>query len=378
MRFTQQQLDAAKSVSLIDYLKSQGYALKQKGRDYCLKDHDSFIISANNKWNWFSQGFGGRNTIDFVTTIKKVPYVEAVIRLSEYAGEMNISYDRGSLKKAAPSSALKPSPLLPVRHENSHAAFAYLNQTRCIDKEIIAELMHEGLIYQGADVHISLYGGKVVQAVTEKGMERLLQKGIVQRTENNIGYKDGVPRYMTVPDFKRDTLNKMVQQKQIRGYQIYYSVVFTGTDENGEIRYASKRSTNSQSKFRQDALDSDKSVGFHVDGNGNKLFITESPIDALSIMTLGKMKGLQYRRFSYLSLGGVSDVALERYLKVNPQIKELTFCLDNDEAGLSAMERYSEKYTLMGYSVKLRAPTTKDFNDDLIMTLPPPESEMIL
>ena len=65
-----------------------------------------------------------------------------------------------------------------------------------------------------------------------------------------------------------------------------------------------------------------------------------------------------------LSLGGKSDVALDEFLKNKP-IAEITFCLDNDDAGKHATEQLSDKYALKGYAVSKDIPLNKDFNDDL-------------
>lgn len=49
----------------------------------------------------------------------------------------------------------------------------------------------------------------------------------------------------------------------------------------------------------------------------------------------------------------------------NKPITEITFCLDNDDAGKHATEQLSDKYALKGYAVSKDIPLNKDFNDDL-------------
>lgn len=374
-RFTQNQLAAAKSVNLLDYLTQRGYKLKPKGADLCLEEHDSLVISRNSqwqKWNWFSRGFGGRNAIDFMTTVEKVPYVDAVIRLSQFG---KIQSYQPTAYTPTPITTEKRPPILPWRHENSHAAFAYLSKTRGIDEKIIRDLMRDGLIYQSVDVRLLLRGNKKVSGISREGMERALQKGLIDKIENDVGWRDGEAKYMILPDAKRETLNTLAKNKEIRDYFISYGVVFLGKNEKGEIAYASKRSTTTQ--FRQEAVDSDKSVGFYVEGRrgSNKVFVTESPIDALSVMTLGKLQGIDCKQYHYLSLGGVSDRALGRFVKNHPNVKEIALCLDSDETGIAAAEKYAKKYSGLGYDVKIRAPSSKDFNDDLMMTLAREEYE---
>ena len=45
------------------------------------------------------------------------------------------------------------------------------------------------------------------------------------------------------------------------------------------------------------------------------------------------------RKRSYLSLGGVSSVALMTFLSERPQITSIFLCLDNDHAGNEACEK---------------------------------------
>ena len=60
-----------------------------------------------------------------------------------------------------------------------------------------------------------------------------------------------------------------------------------------------------------------------------------------------------------------ADAPLETFLKENPQIGSIKFCLDNDEAGRKATEVLLKKYYELGYEVEDCPPprTHKDFND---------------
>jgi DNA primase len=66
-----------------------------------------------------------------------------------------------------------------------------------------------------------------------------------------------------------------------------------------------------------------------------------------------------------ISLGGVFDNALEKYLETNSEVKEIIFCLDNDVAGREATQKLSQKYAEKGFDVKCIFPRLKDFNEDL-------------
>ena len=84
---------------------------------------------------------------------------------------------------------------------------------------------------------------------------------------------------------------------------------------------------------------SDKAFNFCYRGAGERLFVFEAPIDLLSFLCLFK-KGWQKQ--SYLSLGGVGEKALLRFLSDRPDIQTVYLCLDSDEAGNDACSRLAE------------------------------------
>ena len=91
----------------------------------------------------------------------------------------------------------------------------------------------------------------------------------------------------------------------------------------------------------------------------NQLYLYESPIDAMSHATMEiiiKGDKSAYRSNNRLSLAGTSDIALPMYLEKHPFVKELVFCLDNDEAGRVASSAMSKKYAEKGYFVRVEPP----------------------
>ena len=123
----------------------------------------------------------------------------------------------------------------------------------------------------------------------------------------------------------------------------YRNCVFIGRDKTGEARFACLRGTHDN--FKQDAPGSDKRFGFCLparDADCPRLAVAESPIDALSLATLVKRYGGDWRDSNYLSLGGTAPRALLQYLRDHPQITEISLCLDNDRAGLDGAERVEQ------------------------------------
>ena len=77
------------------------------------------------------------------------------------------------------------------------------------------------------------------------------------------------------------------------------------------------------------------------------MFVFEAAIDLLSFIQLFPK---DWKKRSYLSLGGVSSVALMTFLSECPQITSVFLCLDNDQAGNEACEKLAGEIS-EGYSV---------------------------
>ncbi len=91
------------------------------------------------------------------------------------------------------------------------------------------------------------------------------------------------------------------------------------------------------------------------------MFVFEAPIDLLSFLCLFKK---EWQKQSYLSLGGVGEKALLRFLSDRPNIKTVYLCLDSDQAGNDACSRLV-KLVPEGYTVHRLIPLFKDWNEVL-------------
>ena len=148
------------------------------------------------------------------------------------------------------------------------------------------------------------------------------------------------------------------------------NLVFVAYDENNNPKFASVRCTHAVRNVRWDCAGSDKRYGFNMTySHTSRLYIFESPIDAMSHASLeiiNKGDNNAWKQQNRLSLSGISDKALSKYLEMHPFTKELVFCLDYDEPGIEAAEKLTKKYADDGFSTKIEQPTGKDFNDDLL------------
>lgn len=144
----------------------------------------------------------------------------------------------------------------------------------------------------------------------------------------------------------------------------YHNVVFVGTDENGDPKQASVRSTLSFGKtFRITVANSDTKYSFSHFGNDEKLFVFEAPIDMLSFITLYQK---DWQQHSYIAMNGVYEGAVLKALENHSELKSVYLCTDNDEGGFEAAERLRDILHEHGYGDIFRiAPQLKDWNECL-------------
>lgn len=182
--------------------------------------------------------------------------------------------------------------------------------------------------------------------------------------------------YLTSRGIDPEIINHCIKHGQLYEDAEKHNCVFVGF-EGDQPRYAALRGTLSYSAFVGEVPGSDKHYGFAVPkqaGANDALCVFECAIDALSYLTLIKLKGHDWHDANCLSLAGVYrprrdgqmkvPLALDRYLQDNPQIERVILCLDNDAAGIAAARAIREKldsYTVIDNPPKLG----KDYNEYL-------------
>ena len=165
---------------------------------------------------------------------------------------------------------------------------------------------------------------------------------------------------------RKEVVDYFVNKNLIYESNDYHNVVFKGNDANGITRFASMRGVfDKQGKaFKCDVAGNDKNYGFNVrNTDSNEVVVFEAAIDLISYADI-------FNDFesNKLALGMVSDAPLETFLKENPEITYIRFCLDNDEAGRKATKELMEKYISRGYEVEDYPPPVgvKDINEWLV------------
>ena len=178
-----------------------------------------------------------------------------------------------------------------------------------------------------------------------------------EKEENN----EKIIRYLTENrGIEKNMVEEWIGSGDIYEEKKHHNVVFVGRDADGIPRYAHCRGTG-ETKYRGDVAESDKSYGFCHRGTDNQLFVFEAAIDLLSFIQLFPK---DWKKRSYLSLGGISSAALMAFLSERPQITSVFLCLDNDHAGNEASEKLAIEIP-DGYSVIRLKPSRKDWNEIL-------------
>ena len=178
-----------------------------------------------------------------------------------------------------------------------------------------------------------------------------------EKNEDN----EKIMKYLTKKrEIEKTLVEDWIDRGDIYEEKKHHNVIFVGRDADGIPRYAHCRGTG-EIKYRGDVTGSDKSYGFSYRGTDNQLFVFEAAIDLLSFIQLFPK---DWKKRSYLSLGGVSSVALMTFLSERPQITSVFLCLDNDQAGNEACEKLAGEIS-EGYSVIRLKPYKKDWNEIL-------------
>ena len=178
-----------------------------------------------------------------------------------------------------------------------------------------------------------------------------------EKNEDN----EKIIKYLTEKrEIEKTLVEDWIDRGDIYEEKKHHNVIFVGRDADGIPRYAHCRGTG-EIKYRGDVTGSDKSYGFSYRGTDNQLFVFEAAIDLLSFIQLFPK---DWKKRSYLSLGGVSSVALMTFLSERPQITSVFLCLDNDQAGNEACEKLAGEISER-YSVIRLKPSRKDWNEIL-------------
>ena len=159
-RFTEDELQIAKSVDLVNLAADVHIPLRKVGSVFSIEGMDSAIIFNRSTWYRYSRGVGG-STIDFLMYFKDMEYKEAVSYLLNFAGYIRseIPSHRTEKKTKADTIDRKPKEkekvpfVLPEKADTCRGLYAYLMKRRKLSSRIINHWLKHDLMYESAPYH---------------------------------------------------------------------------------------------------------------------------------------------------------------------------------------------------------------------------------
>lgn len=167
----------------------------------------------------------------------------------------------------------------------------------------------------------------------------------------------------------KEIVNMFVQRKMIYQEKNRKNLVFVGHNENGKPVYAMQRSTIPGNRFMMEIQGNNYDYGIVYDNeSADTLFVTESVIDMMSLMSLYAEKDF-HKKHSFLAICGVEkDESIYKYLQTHSNIKDVILALDNDLAGKNATKKIVDTLNKSHKTIKhmVIVPKSKDWNEDLV------------
>lgn len=301
-RFTDEEIAIAKSVDLVSIAESLGYTPKRIGRYYTLKEMDSIRIHDRRTWFRWSRQYEPDERGG-----SQIEFLKAFTGM-DFKESVSWLLDFAGYQKLPDNQKQKP-----LKHQAP---------------EKKAEKKNDFVLPSASKDHsylLSYLTGE--RGLRKEVVQYFLDKGLI---------------YESKP---------------------YHNIVFKGLDKDGICRFASMRGVFDKGgkPFKCDVEGNDKTYGFNVVcKDSHEVYVFEGAIDLMSYMDI-------HSDFStnMIALGMTADAPLETFLKENPQISGITFCLDNDEAGRKATAALLKKYYERGYDVEDYPPPKgyKDYNE---------------
>jgi len=141
-RITDEEIERAGQVDMAELLRSLGEDVKREGKYHYWLDAGQKVSLIGNRWFHQYERVGG-NAINFVRKYLNKTFPEAVsFLLNGQVGE--VVYTKPKPQKKAEFS-------LPKKDNDCNEMYHYLSDQRKIDREVIENFEHAGLIYQSSN-----------------------------------------------------------------------------------------------------------------------------------------------------------------------------------------------------------------------------------
>ena len=296
----------AREQDVLDILRRIGEPLIEKNHGFRSAEHNSLIITPGEGFYWFSRQKGSRSPIDYFRWVHGMSFQDATRTVLD---ALDIDDRTRDAERPPVRARTKPQHMEPPAAE--HKPFAL---------PVRAENNKRAYAYL-----------TLTRRLDPKLISSLMEQGLIyqEAKTGNTVFAGWDYACNPVSAFKRSTLTNPLHDSWTRG----------------------------------DAPGSQKDYRFRYENPDSRVVnVFESEIDMLSYLS---MHPEAERVENYISLGGVSDRALEAFLEHRTDITEINICTDNDAAGNGAAVAIAEKYSGQ-YEVTREVSEGKDWNEDLV------------
>ncbi len=206
LNYNNEQLEAAKSISLISLAQAMGYTVKRVGKYYTLLEMDSIRIYNDRTWyRWSGHGTkNGGSTIDFMLEFGNATDVpDAVHKLLDFGGVHSLDIRE---KECTQKPKLDKTMVLPEKADSYRIAYAYLMKQRGLSYDVIDYFVNElKILYEDKKYHNLIFLGKDSEGNIQYAFKRgtgdaygRIFKGDVEGNNKNYG--------INIVHIKSDTL----------------------------------------------------------------------------------------------------------------------------------------------------------------------------
>lgn len=208
-----------------------------------------------------------------------------------------------------------------------------------------------------------LSGEQVSTTITNrpKYTPKTEEKGELILPEKNEDNKRAIAYLTKSRKLDFEIVNSLIKSGNIYESKENHNVIFVGKNNGGVPKYASKRSTLTNSAYKGDVKNSDKDFGFRIKGDSNRVYVFESAIDLITHASISKHLGNDWKKANRVSLGCLAFKSMDNFLKDNENIKEIVLFLDNDVEGQKNAQKFYKNYG-NEYDVNIICVKNKDLN----------------
>lgn len=155
--FTEEQIDYANHVNIVEYARRQGYPVKEYHRGYWKIPGYGGLLIEPDKWYWEAEHRGG-GPIQFVMLLQKLSWAEAVKELLKESNP-DFLYHPGEAPVLAHNKSKDKSIFrLPAKNTTFEHIFAYLIKSRKLDQGLVQQLVKDKKLYEDVNENCVFVG----------------------------------------------------------------------------------------------------------------------------------------------------------------------------------------------------------------------------